>query len=104
MKVKAGTKGLILLRRMSLSYRKQSTDLLCKSMDWLIYNRDLRHQKVKELSQNFAFNIKRINKYLLPLKPSENVWRRFLSYKFLRTFLDKASLERRGMSLINGNY
>ena len=30
-------------RRRPLSYRNQSIDLLCKSMDWFIYNRGLRH-------------------------------------------------------------
>ena len=37
--------------RRSLSYRNQSIDLLCKSMDLFLYNRDLRHKWVKcELS------------------------------------------------------
>ena len=34
--------------RRSLSYRNQSTDLLCKSMDWFLYDRDLRHERTKE--------------------------------------------------------
>ena len=29
--------------RRPLSYRNQSIDLLCKSIDWFLYNRDLRH-------------------------------------------------------------
>ena len=28
----------------SISYRNQSIDLLCKSMDWFIYDRDFRHE------------------------------------------------------------
>ena len=32
------------LRR--LSYRNQSIDLLCKSMDWFLYDNDLRHERV----------------------------------------------------------
>ena len=32
--------------RMSLSNRNQSTDLLCKSMDWFLYDRNLRHERV----------------------------------------------------------
>ena len=28
--------------------KKQSTDLLCKSMDWFLYYRDLRHERVKK--------------------------------------------------------
>ena len=31
----------------SLSYRKQSIYLLCKLMDWFLYNRDLRHERVQ---------------------------------------------------------
>ena len=31
----------------SLSYRNQSIDLLYKSMDWFLYDRDLRYEKVK---------------------------------------------------------
>ena len=31
---------------MSLSFRNQSIDFLCKSMDWFLYDRDLRHEKV----------------------------------------------------------
>ena len=31
----------------SLSYRNQSTDLLCKSMDWFLYDTDLGHERVK---------------------------------------------------------
>ena len=30
----------------SLSYRNQSIDLICKSMDWFLYDRDLRHERV----------------------------------------------------------
>ena len=31
----------------SLSCRNQSFDLLYKSMDWFLYNRDLRHERIK---------------------------------------------------------
>ena len=31
-----------------LSYRNQSIGLLCKSMDWFAYDKDLRHEIVKE--------------------------------------------------------
>ena len=30
-----------------LSYRNQSIDLLCKSMAWFLYDRNLRHERVK---------------------------------------------------------
>ena len=33
------------LRRF-LSYRNQSIDLLCKSMNWFLYDRDLRHERI----------------------------------------------------------
>ena len=49
---------LILSWWRSLSYRSQSTDLLCKSMKWFLYDRDLRHEKVNKC---FA---KAINRYL----------------------------------------
>ena len=38
---------LTLSCRRSLSYRNMSTDLLCKSMDWFLYDKDLRHEIVK---------------------------------------------------------
>ena len=31
---------------MTLSYRKHFIDLLCKSVDWFLYGRDLRHERV----------------------------------------------------------
>ena len=34
-----------------LSYRNQSTDLLCKSMDKFLYDRDPSHERVKGLSR-----------------------------------------------------
>ena len=37
----------ILSWRRSLSYRNQSIDLLCKSMDWFLYDNGLRHDRVK---------------------------------------------------------
>ena len=38
---------LALSWRRSLSYRNQSIDVLCKSIDWFLYHRDLRHERVK---------------------------------------------------------
>ena len=38
--------------RRSLLYRNQSIDLLYKSMEWFLYDRDLRHETVK-LENNF---------------------------------------------------
>ena len=37
---------LTLFWRMFLSYRSQSIELLCKSMDWFLYNRNLHHERV----------------------------------------------------------
>ena len=37
---------LTLSWRRFLSYRNQSTDLLSKSMDWFLYDRNLRHERV----------------------------------------------------------
>ena len=46
-------KALIVIIRVlpdgSLSYRNQSIDLLCKSMDWFLYVRDLRHESVNAI-------------------------------------------------------
>ena len=32
-----------------LSYRNQSINLLCISVDWFLYDRDLRHERIKSL-------------------------------------------------------
>ena len=40
--------SLTLSWRESLSYRNQSIDLFYKSMDWFLYDRDLRHERVKQ--------------------------------------------------------
>ena len=39
---------LTLSWRRSPSYRNQSIDLLCKSIDWFLCDRDLLHERVKE--------------------------------------------------------
>ena len=38
--------SLTLSWRKPLSYRNQSIDLLCKSMDWFLYDNNLRHERV----------------------------------------------------------
>ena len=38
---------LTLSWRRPLSYRNRSIDLLCKSMDWCLYDNRLRHERVK---------------------------------------------------------
>ena len=42
--------------RRFLSYRNQTIDLLCKSMDWLIYDWISRHERVKEILNPFMAN------------------------------------------------
>ena len=37
----------------SLSYRSQSIDLLFQSVDWFLYDRDLRHERVKIITSLF---------------------------------------------------
>ena len=53
---------LTLSWRRSLSYRNQSIDLLCKSIEWFLYDRDLRHERVKQ-----PFSSKISKKYLKSL-------------------------------------
>ena len=36
--------------KLSLSHRNQPTDLLCKSEEWILYDRDLRHERVKVIA------------------------------------------------------
>ena len=50
--------GLTLSWWRSLSYRNQSIELLCKSMDWGLYDRDHRYERVKaswKLCLNLCF-------------------------------------------------
>ena len=39
---------LILSWQRSLSYRNQSIDLFCKSIDWVVYDRGLGHERVNK--------------------------------------------------------
>ena len=48
-------KSLTLSWRRPLSYRNQSIDLLCKSMDWLRYDNGLRHERVKVVSHRLTY-------------------------------------------------
>ena len=40
----------------SLSYRNQSTDLLCKSMDWFLFDRYLCNERVNSFFSNINFD------------------------------------------------
>ena len=44
-----GNVALTLSWRRPLSYRNHSIDLLCKSMDWFLYDNGLRHEKVNHV-------------------------------------------------------
>ena len=46
----SATELLILSWQRSLSYRNQSINLLWKSMDWFLYDKDLRHERVKKIN------------------------------------------------------
>ena len=47
--------NLTLSRLRPLSYRNLSIDLLCKSMDWFLYDNGLRHDSVKSISYVFLY-------------------------------------------------
>ena len=53
-----GHRYLTLSWRRPLSYRNQSIDLQSKSMDWFLYDKDLRHERVKKsCSWNNAWHL-----------------------------------------------
>ena len=43
----------------SLSCRNQSTDLTCKSIDWFLYDRDLRHERVEIKVESIELKLNR---------------------------------------------
>ena len=49
--------------RRSLSYRNQSTDLLCKSMHRFLYDRDLRHERVNQKSVSLYSRLPYLSDY-----------------------------------------
>ena len=56
--------SLTLSWRRPLSYRNQSIDLLCKSMDWFLYDNGPRHErdKVKQKVTGFTFKLVTLEK------------------------------------------
>ena len=56
-------------RRWSLSYRNSSIDLLCNSMDRSLYDRDLRHERVKNNNPTTTST----DVVLMPLLPLKHV-------------------------------
>ena len=92
---------MTLLWRRSLSYKNQSP-LLCRANQWtwFLYNRDLRHEKIKPFSTNIPF--------LYPLKTAENqrfsdVFRGYrngtLVWNWLITFLKHGKKDRTNLGL-----
>ena len=55
--LKDSNKGLTISWRRSLSYRNQSIDLLYKSIDWSLYDRDLRHKRVNRIETHSVTNV-----------------------------------------------
>ena len=53
---------LILSWRRPLSYRNQSIDLQSKSMDWFLYDNDLRHERVNWINWPIAIETTKTKK------------------------------------------
>ena len=83
-------KDLTLSWRRPLSYRNQSTDLLCKSMDWFLYHNGLRHERVniKKTSRAEARRVLVIVKLLRAIK---NLSGWFIHITCLRLSIKKQS-------------
>ena len=47
-------RALTLSWRRPLPYRSQSIDLLCKSMDWFLYDNGLRHEELNRSVYDFS--------------------------------------------------
>ena len=76
---------LTLSWRRSLSYRNQSIDLLCKSMDWFLNGRDLRHERVEESlywNQNNQLYVKLLLETGLPSTINRSIIPKFNSLVF----------------------
>ena len=49
---------LTLSWRRPLSYRNYSSDLLCKSVDWYLYDRDLHHERVSPFHHDLLLPVR----------------------------------------------
>ena len=106
-------KLLALSWRRPLSYRNESTDLLCKSMDWFLYDSGLRHEKVKEIFQSsllFSRNHWNCNENYLFMVQSNEIFTNFyrmkpLSYSLIKPYVNsqKMLLYSSGIYLLNIN-
>ena len=56
---------LTLSWRRPLSYRDQSIDLLCKSMEWFLYDNGLRQERVKVI---WSLAMEKLTRFLLIVK------------------------------------
>ena len=85
--------SLTLSWRKSLLYRNMSIDLLWKSMDWLLYDGDLHHERVKLVIGNLSLEVTatvmlknyilKIIKFCVLVNPQlPNPWRRHRHYCF----------------------
>ena len=63
---------LTLSWRKPLSYRNQAIELLCKSMDWFLYDNGLRHERVN-LSSN-PITAWKVSKYGVISGPNTGKW------------------------------
>ena len=70
------TNGLTLSWQRSLSYRNQSIDFQSKSMNWFLYDRDLRHERVKVLGLNGLT-------LFTPMSHFNTLWKRKKTFAFL---------------------
>ena len=61
---------------MSLSYRNQSIDLRCKSIDWFLYDNGLRHKRVKRV-RLFIYQTMCLKNHLLRKKVSYVIFNKF---------------------------
>ena len=79
--------------RRPLLYRNQSIDLLCKSMDWFLYNNGLRHERVKVKNRNIRKKCEICLKLLITITISRRYFGVFIvnfehiSHLFLRFLL-----------------
>ena len=84
---------------MSLSHRNQSIDLLCKLIDWFLYEKDIDHERVKKLllaakliTSTFIQGQNDMKRTWKKIMQITNVNKKFTTFptmiKFLRTLMN----------------
>ena len=73
--------GLTLSWVRSLSHKNQSIDLQCKSMDWFLYDRNLRHERVKVICSRYIPNTPGLRPVTLLKK---RLWQRGFPENFVK--------------------